>query len=339
MALTGTTNEEKIWNFLYKQFPNKYSVAGIMGNLYAESALKPNNLQDTFNKKLNMTDEEYTKGVDETSYHNFIRDGAGYGLAQWTFWTRKQALLQYAREKKVRIDNLEMQLEFLVKELLTYEEIVPVLKNATSVLEASNIILTKFEAPANQSQTVKELRASYGMNYYNKFAEEQIIVEKEEAKSLIEFYKNTSYATYYLSDTKHYISNSGSDERGAYRGGSAGDQTGNEWTIKEWYNRPWNCVLRYPDKNVSLKIAELGIKAALNNKIGYDQNERDTYWKQLQKNKYDPSKIATACEADCSSGIIANVKAVGYLLNISNLKDLQASYTGDMEYGFQKAGF
>jgi len=46
---------------------------------------------------------------------------------------------------------------------------------------------------------------------------------------------------------------------------------------------------------VRLKIAELGIKAALNNKIGYDQNQRGTYWTQLKKANYDPSKITTAC--------------------------------------------
>ena len=40
------------------------------------------------------------------------------------------------------------------------------------------------------------------------------------------------------------ISNSGSDENGKYSGGQAGDQTGKEWQIRSWYNRPWNYVLR-----------------------------------------------------------------------------------------------
>ena len=129
------------------------------------------------------------------------------------------------------------------------------------------------------------------------------------------------------------------DENGGIHGGAAGDQTGKEWQLRSWYNRPWSCVLRHPDEKVREKIAELATKAAKNDKIGYDQYQRDTYWQQLQKVGYDPSKITTACEADCSAGVIANVKAVGYLLGLSKLKNLNASYTGNMRSGFKAAGF
>lgn len=135
------------------------------------------------------------------------------------------------------------------------------------------------------------------------------------------------------------ISNSGSDERGAIKGGQAGDQTGNEWVIRSWYNRPWNCVLRHPNATVRDKIAELGEKAARNNKIGYDQNERYTYWNQLQEVGYDPSKITVACESDCSAGVIANTRATGYLLAITALQNITATYTGNMRSIFKAAGF
>lgn len=135
------------------------------------------------------------------------------------------------------------------------------------------------------------------------------------------------------------ISNSGSDERGKYYGGKAGDQTGNEWNIRSWYNRPWNCVLRYPVRTVADKIAELARAAANNNHIGYDQWQRLTYWTELQKVNYDPSKIKTDCEADCSAGVIANVRACGYLFNIDALKNISATYTGNMRTGFKNAGF
>ena len=135
------------------------------------------------------------------------------------------------------------------------------------------------------------------------------------------------------------ISNSGHDENNRYSGGKAGDQTGTEWYLRTWYNRPWNCVLRHPNANVRATIADLGVKAARNNKIGYDQSQRNTYWSQLRKVGYDPSKITVACEADCSAGVIANVRATGYLLNIEALKNINASYTGNMRSGFKNAGF
>jgi len=106
-----------------------------MGNLYAESTLKSNNLQDIYNTQLNMTDEEYTNKVNDGTYPNFIQDKAGYGLAQWTYWSRKEKLLNFAKEYNVSIDNLDMQLDFLWKELNeSYPTVVNVLKTATSVL-------------------------------------------------------------------------------------------------------------------------------------------------------------------------------------------------------------
>lgn len=134
------------------------------------------------------------------------------------------------------------------------------------------------------------------------------------------------------------ISNSGKDENRKYHGGVAGDQ-GGEWNIINWYNRPWNCILRHPDVKVRAKIAELARKSALNNMIGYDQYQRNTFWTQLQMVNYDPSKIKTPCEADCSAGVIAITKAVGYLLGINALKNVNATYTGNMRTGFRNAGF
>jgi len=135
------------------------------------------------------------------------------------------------------------------------------------------------------------------------------------------------------------ISNSGSDEHGNYKGGAAGDNTGKEWQIRSWYNRPWNCVLRHPDPEVRACLAELATKAANNNKIGYDQYQRETYWKELQKVSYDPSKITTACEADCSAGVIANVKAAGHILGKPELQNVSCTYTGNMRAGLTAAGF
>ena len=81
MALTGKTNEEKIWNYLYEKIKNPFGVAGLMGNMMAESGLQPNNLQNTYEKSLGFTDEEYTKAVDNGSYTNFVNDKAGYGFS------------------------------------------------------------------------------------------------------------------------------------------------------------------------------------------------------------------------------------------------------------------
>lgn len=135
------------------------------------------------------------------------------------------------------------------------------------------------------------------------------------------------------------LSNSGSDENKAYKNGKAGDQNGREWYIRDWYNYPWNCILRHPLAEVRACIATLAYKAAQNDKIGYDQNQRDTYGQALAKADYDPSKITTAVESDCSKGVIDNVKATGHILGMTELQKLDATYTGNMRDGFAKAGF
>lgn len=165
------SNEQRIWNYLKSKGLNDFGVAGLMGNLYAESALNPKNLQQTFEKKLGYTDATYTESVDNGTYTNFVKDSAGYGLAQWTYWSRKQNLLNFAQAAGKSIGDLDMQLDFLWKELNDgYRGVLDLLRNATSVLEASNEILFKFERPANQGISVQEKRASYGQVYFDKYA-------------------------------------------------------------------------------------------------------------------------------------------------------------------------
>lgn len=122
------------------------------------------------------------------------------------------------------------------------------------------------------------------------------------------------------------ISNCGHDENGRYAGGKAGDQTGTEYQIMNWYSRPWLCVLRFNDARIAAMIADMATKAAQNNLIGYDQgtagnsNDRYSFWQHLKASNYDPAQITVACESDCSASTAAIVKGAGYRLNNAKLK-------------------
>ena len=172
-----TTKE--IFNYLVNLGFTKEGVAGLMGNLKAESNLNPKNLQNTFEKKLGMTDASYTNAVDDGSYKNFVRDSAGYGLAQWTFWSRKQNLLDFAKRKGVSIGDCKMQLDFLYKELQGYKKVFETLKTTKSIQDASDIVLTQFEKPADQSEKVKKKRAEYGQEIYK-----ECVDKKEESEEV-----------------------------------------------------------------------------------------------------------------------------------------------------------
>lgn len=162
---------ENIYNRLMAEIGNPYGVAGAMGNIEAESGLRSNNLQNSVEKRLGMTDEAYTAAVDNGSYTDFCTDRGGYGLCQWTSAGRKTGLLNFARSRGVSIGNEDMQIEWLLQELrIAYKGVLSTLKTAKSVKEASDAFMCKFERPANQSEKNKEARAARGEKYYEMYA-------------------------------------------------------------------------------------------------------------------------------------------------------------------------
>lgn len=122
------------------------SACGLMGNMQCESALRANNAQDGMTR---YSDAEYTAAVDDGSYDNFVRDAVGYGLIQWTYWTRKQALFDYARSLGVSIGNEEMQVNFCIQEIKQgYPALWKWLCSNNNVYDAASRICTEYERPA-----------------------------------------------------------------------------------------------------------------------------------------------------------------------------------------------
>lgn len=163
--------EQQVWNRLLEITDgNKYGAAALMGNLKAESNLNSSNLQQTYESKLGYSDSSYTKAVDSGSYGNFVNDSAGYGLAQWTYSSRKQGLLNYAKSRGQSVGSAEVQLDYLEKELTEgYPRVLRALKGATNVKEASDAVMVGYEGPKDQSASAKNKRASYGQSFLDAY--------------------------------------------------------------------------------------------------------------------------------------------------------------------------
>ena len=101
------------------------------------------------------------------------------------------------------------------------------------------------------------------------------------------------------------------DERGKATGGAAGDQTGKELCVRNWYKNGWTVVLRARDTTVRRKIAANCLAACNNPNLGYDQSGRNTGLQEAKKVGWDFSKIQTPAEFDCSSLTAACVQAAG----------------------------
>ena len=177
MALVGNTIQERIWNFLKGKGLTDIAAAGVMGNIQAESGFNPKNLQNSYNKKLGITDEEYVNRVDsgEITREQFKSSAhGGFGLCQWTYHTRKAGLYDYAKKQNASIGNEEMQLGFLWIELSGgYKGVLNAINAAKTVKEASDIIITKFERPADQSNAAKNTRAKYSQEHFDKYSKKQ----------------------------------------------------------------------------------------------------------------------------------------------------------------------
>lgn len=91
------------------------------------------------------------------------------------------------------------------------------------------------------------------------------------------------------------------DENGKAAGGAAGDQNGREVLVRQWYEKPWNVLLRPVRPEVAEKSARMCEAACANPNIGYDQHGRNTLYAKAKAVGFDLAAIDTACECDCSS--------------------------------------
>lgn len=187
MALKGKTPEERTWNYLIGKICNAYGVAGVMGNLKAESGLIFNRVEILCLTRLKQngqtyTDESYTKAVDNGTITRaqFLNPlpgkQYGFGLYQITSPGRKAGLYDLCKSRGVSIADEQASLDYLMTELQTsYSSTLSVLKNAKSVKEASDVFLKRFECPADTKAAVQNTRAKYGQEYYDKYAKKNVV--------------------------------------------------------------------------------------------------------------------------------------------------------------------
>lgn len=150
------TIEYKVWTGLRAAGYSEITVAGTMGNIYAESGFDPSVVE-----------------------HG---NGIGFGLIQWSYG-RRTAIENYAAEQGKDVNSTELQVEWLLKECdpndsafawmnsstsydgksWTYDE----WKNATDIESAVRAFMFCFERPAGTSSLQKRIDAAN--EYYEEF--------------------------------------------------------------------------------------------------------------------------------------------------------------------------
>lgn len=154
---------ESIYKSLLYAGLSRAGACGIMGNMQAESAMQANIAQRGMTE---LTDAEYTRRADSGRL-DFVRDAVGYGLCQWTYWSRKQALLDFARARGASVGDEGIQVEFCIHELRRdYPALFATLCESGSVYDCAARVCREYERPAVNNIGV---RAAYAQGFYNWF--------------------------------------------------------------------------------------------------------------------------------------------------------------------------
>ena len=160
--------ERQVYDALIEAGISHAGACGILANAKAESDLCSNNMENYYNKKFGVTDEEYTQLADFEQV-DFVNDAVGYGLWQFTYYEFKQTLWDTAKAKKTSVSDVETQTETLIKILKTpeFSELMKFLKNTSDPALASEKFMLVFERPAVISTSARHERANCAIEFSN----------------------------------------------------------------------------------------------------------------------------------------------------------------------------
>lgn len=187
--IDGTYRDERygqtIYNLLVASLNNPIGVSGLMGNLQAESYLTPYRMQSEYSESANISLSYATDVVqgnitrtqfvaqNQTSitYNGVTYGGTGFGLAQWTYYTRKQNLYDWRINNGYVDFGVNCTVSFLLHELQTdYRGCYDAIINATSLRSISDYIMVNFENPADQSESAKVHRYRLSQAIFNDYS-------------------------------------------------------------------------------------------------------------------------------------------------------------------------
>ena len=169
-------SELTIWKNLRSRGFSEKAVAALMGNMREESDCFAPRVQGDFTSGYTKS-ILYTSQVDDgiIGRNDFIHHGpggGGYGLCQWTYFSRKQGLYDLAQRSRRSIGDEDLQLEWLCEELKQgeYSSVLSTLQSDTSLEAMVASVLRKFERPADQSDSALGRRLRHAKEILNAYS-------------------------------------------------------------------------------------------------------------------------------------------------------------------------
>ena len=143
---------QTIYNRLRAAGLTEAGALGFLGNWDCESNCEPFRVQGDFSPYRTVS-HQYTENVEDgrIPMNQFAHDAKGYGLAQWTFYSRKEGLYDYWKKSGKKLDDCEMQTDFALYELSTegqYATVNQTVRTSNDLYTCVKIICERYEQPA-----------------------------------------------------------------------------------------------------------------------------------------------------------------------------------------------
>ena len=149
---------QTIYNVLRQCGLSQDGSLAVLGNFDCESNCEPFRLEGDYNSYRKLS-KQYVADVTsgKISRKQFATDSKGFGLAQWTYYSRKYALYDYWKSSGRALDDVVMQTMFAMTELQTdFYSLLRNLQVSNNLYESTDRFCREFENPA-----VKNVSARY----------------------------------------------------------------------------------------------------------------------------------------------------------------------------------
>ena len=141
-----TAKGAEIWAYLKSKGLSSNAISGIMGNMAIESGLVPARVQDKANGGF-ITAPEIT-----------VDGSTGYGLCQWTYRSRQQGLVDFAKARGTSTSDMATQLDYMLQEINStpkYQSVIEMMDKASGPAEAAKIFHDVFEGSADAPDKIQ----------------------------------------------------------------------------------------------------------------------------------------------------------------------------------------
>lgn len=168
---------QTIFNRLRQAGMTEAGALGMLGNFQAESCCEPGRLEGD-NDRYRTLSKDYVSRImsGAMSKAEFCK-ARGFGLAQWTYPTRKAALWDAWKASGKAVDNVLLQVDFAISELKTdFPELWRFLCSSNDVYQCTKRICYDFENPAIKNvdtrfRDAQELKTQLDLNAWQNGAQ------------------------------------------------------------------------------------------------------------------------------------------------------------------------